>query len=390
MLKKDLLIVFLPLLIGGGFGFLISSSQDTGNEVLELKNELESLQEDVAHMKKKLSFSEAQNTKLRDELRKAKLQMEAAQASLKSSAQSTAAIAKAVNNPESERVDVRIIQAPVQEEESEEKEELKESLSLVSSLKRMEKANPERINRQVERIMEQKLKDLELEEEAEKEVENLLLSYFKEQNELNYMMLDSSVPPDLILQKIQELHTKTLTDLNQHVQYDVAEGLISSNKGEQHERVVSQFLGKYKRFELDESLGNEIKIKVQEYVEGHPYLEFTGRNRSTPNFPADITYDEIMQRREYVGDTTTLSELMAKSVDTKYEAQLQLYDELNLSLEEKDQAAFMEMLESEKNRSSRSINFFKNLEENPDMAEAWLKLSSGMRRGEGGGGRRDN
>jgi alpha-D-ribose 1-methylphosphonate 5-triphosphate synthase subunit PhnL len=97
-----------------------------------------------------------------------------------------------------------------------------------------------------------------------------------------------------------------------------------------------------------------------------------------------------MQRREYVGDTTTLSELMAKSVDTKYEAQLQLYDELNLSLEEKDQAAFMEMLESEKNRSSRSINFFKNLEENPDMAEAWLKLSSGMRRGEGGGGRRDN
>lgn len=362
---------------------MVASSQDADLESLKLEEEVRSLQNDLVSLKKKLDFSEAQNVKLRDELKKVKLELEVAKANQMTQVQSEKTISQVVQQPKSKSIEIDIVQASSQQEENQ-NEEVQEPVSLVSTLKRMDKANPERINRQVQRIMEDKLKDLGLEEEAEKEVESLLLSYFKEQNEINYMMLDSSVSPDLILQKIQELHTKTLTDLNQHVQYDVAQGLISTNQGEQHEHLVSQFLGKYKRFELDENLENELKTKVEEYVLEHPYLEYTGRNRSTPNFPADLTYDDIVQRREYIGEVNALSELMAKSIDTRYQAQLELYQGLNLNLDEQKQAEFMEMLDSEKNRSSRSINFFKNIEENPDMAEAWMKLSSGMRRGGGG------
>lgn len=343
------------------------------------------LQEEQARLQKKLSFTEAQNVKLRDELKKAKLQLEVAQSNAANKTKEQAQVSNVLTKPKSSSTEIEIVQAPVQKKDPE-AEEVQEPVSLVSSLRRMDKANPERINRQVSRIMEEKLKDLNLEEEAAKEVESLLLSYYKEQNEINYMMLDSSVPPDLILQKIQELHTKTLTDLNQHVQYDVAEGLIATNDGEKHERLVSQFLGKYKRFELEENLSNEVKAKIDEYVAGHPYLEFTGRNRSTPNFPSDLTYDDIVQHREYIGEIDALSDLMAKSIDTRYQAQLELYQQLNLNLEEKDQAEFMEMLDHEKKRSSRSIDFFEKMEEDPEMAEAWIKVSSGMRRD--GGSRR--
>ena len=385
-LKKEIIFGVLGIAAGGILGSVLSQPDEMKPIQALEKSRSKEVEAENAKLKKKLAFAESQNKKMSREI--GELRTEINQLNQKiidlGMSAAKAELEKKSVIQESNTTDIQPSSNTIAAEPEEIKQDQnteEQYTGLVAGIKNLERVDPNKINRQVESLMKEHLAELELEPDVLENIETYLINYYREQNELSYMVLDPNVPADTILQKIQDIYHKTMNDLGQVVQYDDAKKLIASNKSIQIEKLTSQFLDKYNRYKFEEAREEDIKSVVGQYINDHPYLSFTVRNRMTPNFSINTSYDDIQLQREYIGDIDSLSGLMKKSIKTKKDAQLELFNQLNLGLAEEDQKAFFKSLDSEVDRSQRGVKFFERIENEPEMAEAWIKLSSGMRDG---------
>ena len=385
-LKKEIIFGVLGIAAGGILGSVLSQPDEMKPIQALEKSRSKEVEAENAKLKKKLAFAESQNKKMSREI--GELRTEINQLNQKiidlGMSAAKAELEKKSVIQESNTTDIQPSSNTIAAEPEEIKQDQnteEQYTGLVAGIKNLERVDPNKIDRQVESLMKEHLAELELEPDVLENIETYLINYYREQNELSYMVLDPNVPADTILQKIQDIYHKTMNDLGQVVQYDDAKKLIASNKSIQIEKLTSQFLDKYNRYKFEEAREEDIKSVVGQYINDHPYLSFTVRNRMTPNFSINTSYDDIQLQREYIGDIDSLSGLMKKSIKTKKDAQLELFNQLNLGLAEEDQKAFFKSLDSEVDRSQRGVKFFERIENEPEMAEAWIKLSSGMRDG---------
>jgi hypothetical protein len=275
-----------------------------------------------------------------------------------------------------------VAEKPDESEEEGASNETEAATPLLASLKKMKDLDGgRRMGWRVNGRMNQVLGEEDLPEEQREKVKEMLTSYFKESEEINMLVLDPNVPAEEVLSKVQALHEEALNQLSLEVDTTLARELLESSKDPSQAGIdnLKRSFNQIKLSEEQEAALEQAAGKVATDMPGLAYLPQTRGGSSTlgPN----STWEEVNERREFASGVESLSALIEKSNQMRYDGQSQLIESLkgDVNFDEETLDDMSEKAERSLEHSQRGVQFIKAVESDPDVLKGMMKLRESMR-----------